>query len=104
MELLKKVVVCFLLVLGCAAVANAEDIIYLKDGSVVHGTIIKRFPETGSIKVRKNSGKEIVYKKKQVLRVEHVSSESHVVAEKPKKHEHHHAMEALGTTNGVNNV
>jgi hypothetical protein len=108
MKLLKKMLFCFLLVLGCAAVANAEDIIYLKDGSVVHGTIIKRFPETGSIKVRKNSGKEVVYKKKQVLRVEHsgsaAASHSSAVAEKPKRHEHHHAMEASETINGVNNI
>jgi len=108
MKLLKKMLFCLLLVLGCAAIANAEDIIYLKDGSVVHGTIIKRFPETGSIKVRKDNGKEVVYKKKQVSKVEHsgseVSSHSSAVAEKPKKHEHHHA-EVLGTAaNGVNNI
>jgi hypothetical protein len=109
MKLLKNMFFCFLLILGFAAVANAEDTIYLKDGSVVHGTVIKKFPATGSIKVRKDNGKEVVYKKKQVLKVEHSGSTSEkpkaehsAMAEKPKKHEHHHAMEATGTTNGVN--
>lgn len=109
MKLLNKLFFCFLLMLGFAAIANAEDVIYLKDGSVVHGTIIKRFPDTGSIKVRKHSGKEVVYKKKQVLKVEVVNSESHeathssTMSEKPKKH-HHHEDYAGGTTNGVNNI
>ena len=108
MKLLKNMFFCFLFVLGFAAVANAEDTIYLKDGSVVHGTVIKKFPATGSIKVRKDNGKEVVYKKKQVLKVEHSGSTS----EKPKaehsamarKHEHHHWMEATGTIDGVNNI
>ncbi len=111
MKLLKKVLFCLLLVLGCAAIANAEDTIYLKDGSVVHGTVIKKFPATGSIKVRKDNGKEVVYKKKQVLKVEHSGSTSEkpkaehaAMAEKPKKHEHHHAEEVSGTNSGVNNV
>src|SRR5665213_497859 len=109
MKLLNKLFFCFLLMLGFAAIANAEDVIYLKDGSVVHGTIIKRFPDTGSIKVRKHSGKEVVYKKKQVLRVEVVNSESHEAAhsttmsEAPKKHGHHHA-ESTEAANGVNNI
>jgi hypothetical protein len=109
MKLMKNLLFCFLLMLGFAAIANAEDVIYLKDGSVVHGTIIKRFPDTGSIKVRKHSGKEVVYKKKQVLRVEVVNSESHAathsstMSEAPKKH-HHHEEYTGGTTNGVNNI
>jgi hypothetical protein len=109
MKLMKNFIFCFLLMLGFAAMANAEDAIYLKDGSVVHGTIIKRFPDTGSIKVRKHSGKEVVYKKKQVLKVEHESAESAPVShpstmsEKPKKHKHHEEYTG-GTTNGVNNV
>ncbi|GEM_PF-2095769 len=109
MKLLKNFLFCFLLMLGFTAVANAEDVIYLKDGSVVHGTIIKRFPDTGSIKVRKNNGKEVVYKKKQVSKVEHVTEESHAAThsstlrEAPKKHGHHHA-ESGETTNGVNTI
>jgi hypothetical protein len=102
MKLLKRLAFCFLLILGFTAVAKAEDTIYLKDGKVVHGKIIKRFP-SGSVKIRTASGKETVYKKSSIKNIVHTDSAPASMSPSPKK-AHHHAEMASGTIDGVNNV
>jgi hypothetical protein len=104
MKLLKRLAFCFLLIVGFTAVAKAEDTIYLKDGKVVHGKIIKKFP-SGSVKIRTASGKETVYKKSSIKNIVHTDSAPVAMSASPKKvHHHEHAEMASGAIDGVNNV
>ncbi|HVZ80721.1 MAG TPA: hypothetical protein VHE12_07980 [bacterium] len=48
----------------------AEDVVYLKDGSVIHGTITEEVPGK-KIKIETNDGNVFVYKMKQIDKITH---------------------------------
>ena len=64
-----------LMVLGCAAAVKAEDVVFLKDGSEIHGTIIEEVPGV-SIKIQTNDGNTFVYKTKLVAKITHSAPDS----------------------------
>lgn len=63
------------LMLGFMAAAPlwAEDVVYLKDGSVIHGTITEETPGK-KIKIETKDGNVFVYKMKQIDRITHTKS------------------------------
>jgi len=70
MKRLNLFFVVLLMVLGCAAIAKAEDVVYLKDGSIIHGTIIEEVPGV-SIKIQTNDGNTFFYKTKLITKITH---------------------------------
>jgi len=71
-----KLVCAFLfIILGFAAVAQAEDVVYLKDGSIIHGTIIEEVPGV-SIKIQTNDGNTFVYKMKAIDKITHSAADA----------------------------
>jgi hypothetical protein len=63
-----------LMVWGCAAIVKAEDVVYLKDGSEIHGTIIEEVPGV-SIKIQTNDGNTFVYKTRLIAKITHSASD-----------------------------
>lgn len=59
---------------GICGTAKAEDTVYLKDGSIIHGTITEEVPGK-SIKIQTNDGNVFVYKMKAIEKITH-SAES----------------------------
>lgn len=51
-------------------IAKAEDVVYLKDGSIIHGMITEEVPGV-SIKIQTNDGNVFVYKMKAVAKITH---------------------------------
>jgi hypothetical protein len=71
-----KLVVMFLLVLlGLTTMAKAQDVVYLKDGSIIHGTIIEEEPGV-SLKIQTNDGNVFFYKVKQIKKITHTKAEA----------------------------
>ncbi len=60
----------FITILGAYGIAKAEDVVYLKDGSIIHGMIIEEVPGV-SIKIQTNDGNVFVYKVKDVEKITH---------------------------------
>lgn len=60
----------FLLAVGVGSAVWAEDVVYLKDGSIIHGTITEEVPGV-TIKIETNDGNVFVYKVKQVEKITH---------------------------------
>jgi hypothetical protein len=58
------------IVLGFAGSALAEDVVYLKDGSIIHGTITEEVPGV-SLKIQTQDGNVFVYKIKAVEKITH---------------------------------
>src|SRR5690242_10935293 len=58
---------------GLASAALALDTVYLKDGSVIHGTITEEVPGK-SIKIETKDGNIFVYKMKSVAKITHSSA------------------------------
>jgi hypothetical protein len=70
MKRLNLFFIVLLMVWGCAAIVKAEDVVYLKDGSEIHGTIIEEVPGV-SIKIQTNDGNTFVYKTRLVAKITH---------------------------------
>ena len=60
----------FLLGFGICGLAKAEDVVYLKDGSVIHGTITEEVPGK-KIKIETKDGNVFVYKMGQIEKITH---------------------------------
>lgn len=60
----------FLSCLGICALAQAADVVYLKDGSVIHGMITEEVPGV-SIKIQTADGNIFVYKVKAIAKITH---------------------------------
>lgn len=52
---------CFIVLFANAQGQNMEDVIYLKNGSIIHGTIIEQVPNE-SLKIKTKDGSVFVYK------------------------------------------
>jgi len=63
-------IVSFLLVLVIHSAAWAEDVVYLKDGSIIHGTITEEVPGV-SIKIETKDENVFVYKMALVQKITH---------------------------------
>ncbi len=57
-------------IFGFIGTALAEDVVYLKDGSVIHGTITEEVPGK-TIKIETNDGNIFVYKVKAIDKITH---------------------------------
>src|SRR3984957_2716494 len=55
---------------GFAGSVFAEDVVYLKDGSIIHGTITEEVPGV-SLKIQTKDGNVFVYKIKAVEKITH---------------------------------
>src|ERR1700722_4294605 len=55
---------------GFAGSVFAEDVVYLKDGSIIHGTITEEVPGV-SLKIQTKDGNLFVYKIKAVAKITH---------------------------------
>lgn len=58
------------LILGWTIKAHAEDVVYLKDGSVIHGSITEEVPGV-SVKIETADGNVFVYKVRQISKITH---------------------------------
>lgn len=58
--------------LGVREMAFAEDVVYLKDGSIIHGTITEEVPGK-SIKIETKDGNVFVYKMKAIEKITHTA-------------------------------
>lgn len=67
-------VFAFVSFFGLYDTAKAEDVVYLKDGSVVHGMIIEEVPGK-SVKVQTSDGNIFVYKTAQIEKITHSATE-----------------------------
>jgi hypothetical protein len=69
---MKKLICLIFLILSVAPFVYAqdhqEDVVYLKDGSVIHGNIVERVPNK-SIKIKTGSGNIFVYKIDQIKKI-----------------------------------
>ncbi|HXL72953.1 MAG TPA: hypothetical protein VN963_04940, partial [bacterium] len=70
MKRLNLFFIVLLMIWGCAAAVKAEDVVYLNDGSIIHGTIIEEVPNV-SIKIQTNDGNTFVYKMKLIQKITH---------------------------------
>lgn len=73
MERTLRTIALILLIGGFASAALALDTVYLKDGSIVHGTIIEEVPNK-SIKIETKDGNVFVYKMNSVSKITHSSA------------------------------
>jgi hypothetical protein len=62
-------------VFGFAGSAFAEDVVYLKDGSIIHGTITEEVPGV-SLKIQTKDGNVFVYKVRAVEKITHSAPEA----------------------------
>lgn len=62
----------FMSVLGLCGIAQAEDVVYLKNGSIIHGTITEEVPGK-SLKIETKDGNVFVYKVKEVEKITHTA-------------------------------
>src|SRR5258708_14302 len=60
----------FLIGMGICRSASAEDVVYLKNGSIIHGTITEEVPGQ-SIKIETNDGNVFVYGVKEIKKITH---------------------------------
>ncbi len=70
---MKKLYLLFVflfLILGWTTQAHAEDVVYLKDGSVIHGSITEEVPGV-SVKIETTDGNIFVYRVKQISKITH---------------------------------
>lgn len=63
-------VIAFWVSLAILGPALAEDVVYLKDGSIIHGTITEETPGK-KIKIETKDGNVFVYKMKQIDKITH---------------------------------
>jgi len=66
-----KKLLLILVVLVCSSLyagQNLQDVVYLKDGSVIHGTIIEQIPNV-SIKIQRNDGDILVAQMDNVIKM-----------------------------------
>ncbi len=69
---MKKLILALTLIVTCALFAGAQDVVYLKNGSVVTGTVIETIPNE-TVKVQTDDGLIYVYQLADVDRIMHDS-------------------------------
>lgn len=82
---LKNVLVTIIALLICP-IANArelQDVVYLKNGSIIRGIIIEQIPNQ-SLKIQTNDGSLFVYEITDVAKI--TKEEPIVINNKPKRH------------------
>lgn len=70
---MKKSIMLVLAVVCFSGVLMAQDIVYLKNGSIIHGSIIEAIPDA-SIKIQTTDGNVFVYKMNEVSKIVKESS------------------------------
>ncbi len=75
MKRLNLFLMFLVMILGLAASVKAEDVVFLKDGSEIHGSIIEEVPGV-SIKIQTNDGNTFVYKMRLVAKITHSAADA----------------------------
>jgi hypothetical protein len=68
--IMKRLLLLFLLIMGmsCAFSQNAQEVVYLKNGSIIHGTILEEVPNQ-SVKIKTSDGNVFVYKMSEIEKI-----------------------------------
>ena len=74
---MKKLILALTLIVTCALIVGAQDVVYLKNGSVVYGSVIETIPNE-TVKIQAEDGLVYVYQLADVDRIVHDSTYSPV--------------------------
>ena len=74
---MKKLILALTLIVTCALIVGAQDVVYLKNGSVVYGSVIETIPNE-TVKIQAEDGLVYVYQLADVDRIMHDSTYSPV--------------------------
>lgn len=81
--------------LWAASTAQAEDVVYLKDGTVVRGLILEQIPEQ-TLQLKTSDGNVSIFSMDKIKKIEHVPDQSAEITPSPSP-----AVEKRGLTLGI---